>query len=371
MADEVFRPGKRKPERPDNSIGDPFQRLKEVNQAAAVESGAATVTPPTNMSPPPAMDSPFMGNMSDSPIHMSGKVPEEFQRILQAQRSGQAPVQERQEIVRPQRSEPNYTSGSLSPAFENLVSRLNNVVAWEKIDLPSQGKFYSDIPGSLHVRPMTGYEEQILTQQRFVKRGQAIDMIFQQCVKEKIQPEKLLAVDRTYLLIYLRGISYTTEYDVEIKCPECAFKFNKVINLDLLEVQPCEEDFGPDNLFGILPTSGFKFSYRLPTGQDDLEVARHREKRLKGFNEQQDDDTVMHRLSLLLNDIEGVSDKQELMHLLKKLPVNDVVHIRNVINVPPFGVDTSVPMGCPSCFADFDVDLPFEVGFFFPKKKKA
>lgn len=370
MSDEVFRPGKRKPsnESSINPLDNPFHKLKEVHQAAGEEVGNKATGLPAREAMHPMADAP--------PIQMSGKVPPEFQKMLNQRNMGNPMAQQdtnfaKQEIARPaMASEAAAPSGRLSPEFESLLSKLNNVTAWEKINLPSKGKFYTDIPGVLHVRPMTGYEEQILTQQRFVKKGQAIDMIFQKCIQEAIQPSKLLAVDRTYLLIYLRAISYTTEYDVEIKCPECSFKFNKVIDLDALELDPCDDNFGVEQLQGKLPTSGFSFKYRLPTGEDDQEVSRHREKRLKAFGEQQDDDTVMHRTALLLDNIEGVSDKQELMHLLKKLPVNDVVHIRNLTNTPPFGVNTIVPMACPSCYSDFDVDLPFEAGFFFPRKKK-
>jgi hypothetical protein len=55
---------------------------------------------------------------------------------------------------------------------------------------------------------------------------------------------------------------------------------------------------------------------------------------------------------------------------MKKLPINDVSYLRNEINDPPFGVKTEIPMVCPSCTAEFDIDLPLEANFFFPKKKE-
>ncbi|WP_447516277.1 hypothetical protein, partial [Clostridioides difficile] len=64
---------------------------------------------------------------------------------------------------------------------------------------------------------MTGEEEQILATPRFVRKGQAINMIFQRCLKEQFRPEQFLTIDRTYILIYLRGISYSPNYDVEVK----------------------------------------------------------------------------------------------------------------------------------------------------------
>jgi hypothetical protein len=44
---------------------------------------------------------------------------------------------------------------------------------------------------------MTGEEEQILSTPRWVKKGKAIDMIFRRCIKEPINTDELLSVDRT------------------------------------------------------------------------------------------------------------------------------------------------------------------------------
>jgi hypothetical protein len=255
-------------------------------------------------------------------------------------------------------------------AFETLIGKLTGNHLWEKFEFPSKGKFYTDIPGVVEIRPMTGEEEQILATPRFVKKGKAIDMIFARCIKQEINTEELLSVDRTNLLIFLRGISYTPEYDVEIKCPNCSTKFSHVIELDDLGVRMCDSDFGPDNLSGKLPSTGFKYSYRLATGHDEQEVASYREKRIAQWGDQGEDDTLLYRTALLLEEIEGVTMKKELAQLLKKLPIQDVAHLRNEINQPPFGVDTSLPLLCPSCMDEFKIDLPMEANFFFPRKKE-
>jgi hypothetical protein len=254
--------------------------------------------------------------------------------------------------------------------LEDLLEQLSNKHQWEDFQFCSLGKFYKNIPPLVHIRPMTGEEEQILATPRFVKKGRAIDMIFDRCIQEKINTEELLSVDRTHLLIYLRGISYTPEYDVEIKCPECPCKFSTIINLDELEVMACPDDFDESKLTGVLPTSGFSYRYRLAAGADELEVTAYRDRRIQMFGDQGEDDTLLYRTAMLLENIEGVTERKELQVLLKKLPINDVSHLRNEINDPPFGVNTEVAMVCPSCTHEFHIDLPLEANFFFPKKKE-
>lgn len=260
-----------------------------------------------------------------------------------------------------------------SAQLEDLLSQLREQsYVYDEKKLPSLGVFYdgSDGPtdGVLHIRPMTGEEEQILATPRFVRKGLAINMIFQRCIKENIKPDNLLSVDRTYLLIWLRGISYGHAYEVEIRCPECDKKFPHTINLDQLMVNYCPTEFRSP-LSDVLPKSGLKFNWRLPRGKDENQVTDYRERRTKEFGESAVDDSLLYRMALMLDDIEGLSNKTEILVLLKKLHIQDIAYLRNLSSEPPFGVDTKCGASCGYCFHDFEVELPLEAGFFFPRHK--
>lgn len=377
MSDEVFRQTRRRvtPEDlGDTPAGDPMASVRSVQEAVAAETGKE----PTR-------------SVQNAPFEIQGNIPPALRQALEQRQM--TPVQQAPTTPSPQnddgfeafeapaeRPRPQSRTNPLpssppklrvtgSDALEDLLQKLAGGHTWEEFVFPSKSKFYSDIPPMIHVRPMTGEEEQILATPRWVKKGKAIDMIFRRCIQEQIDTENLLSTDRTHLLIYLRGISYTPEYDVEVKCPNCSTKFAHVIDLNEMEVENCPDDFGPDNLHGVLPQSGFRYSYRLATGQDEQEISDYREKRIKQWGDQGEDDTLLYRTALLLEEIQGVTMKKELALLLKKLPILDVAHLRNEINTPPFGVDTELPILCPSCSEEFKIDLPLETNFFFPRKK--
>ena len=393
MADDVFRQSRKKITAAelghDAASGDePLSTIKSVQEAVAKETGREVVQP---------MGSPR--SMESAPFEIAGNVPPQFREALmrkaqQAEPNQFPPIPERlptPSVVggeedgfdvfeappeRKRAPQPKATPDAKlrvqgSDQLEALLQKLTDHHHWEKFEFPSKGRFYNRIPAVVHIRPMTGEEEQILATPRWVKKGKAIDMIFRRCIKEPIDTEELLSVDRTHLLIFLRGISYTPEYDVEIKCPNCGIKFAHVIGLDELDVTTCPDNFSQDTLSGVLPASGFSYSYRLATGQDEQEVTAYRERRIQQWGDQGEDDTLLYRTALLLEDIEGVTMKKELAMLLKKLPIQDVAHLRNEINTPPFGVDTELPLLCPSCNEDFKIDLPLETNFFFPRKKEA
>jgi hypothetical protein len=373
MSDETFRP--RRPqnnnsETPEN-VNQTFDDIQNIRQQAERdEMEEEAQAAPQTYNPKAKMPS------SDTGMKIKGNVPPQFQQALQAVRNQNK--EDRQDIRQTGTSNPTQQNRQVSSAgsdhLKELLTNLKlNSTTFEEVELPSKGRFYDgkDGPsdGVIRIRPMTGEEEQILATPRFVRKGQALNMIFSKCISDNVKAENLLTADRTYLLIYLRGISYSPEYDVEIKCPECEKKFNTTIDLNSLFVNTCPDDHGP-MLQDVTPTTKLPFTYRYSTGKDEQELNEYRDRRIKMFGDQSADDTLIYRTAMLLGDIDGISNKNELQVLLKNLPINDVSYMRNCINEPPFGVDTNVEIICPSCLQDFEVDLPLEANFFFPRRKK-
>lgn len=312
---------------------------------------------------------------------ITGNIPPELAAMMrqnaqpQTQQAPNVPPQQPNPI--PQAPRPMTPPGFVStanPALTAILEQLKSHSAqYEEVTLPSLGKFYDGtdgpVDGKVHIKPMTGEEEQILATPRFVKKGQAINMIFSKCIKENFKVQNLLTVDRTFLLIYLRGISYGTEYEVEVKDPDSDRKFSTVIDLDSLTVNRCPEDYGP-TLSEVLPKTNLKVFYRLSRGKDETELQEHREKRLKFTGDGGTDDTLLFRTAQLVESIEGITNKNEIYTVLKNLPIQDLTFIRNVVNDPPFGVDTKVGIVSPVSSEEFEIELPLEANFFFPRNKK-
>jgi len=377
MPDETFRP--RRPNQPkeiddqENATNmeslDFGSRIRQ--QAAAEETNLPKSFPQTE---------------APGGIKMTGNIPPEILQAMRAASGENLPEPKKGFGQMKKETDSHHESvsrhketTSLAASNDHLKELLatlkNSSTVYEEIELPSKGRFYDGETGPANgivaVRPMTGEEEQILATPRFVRRGQAINMIFQKCLRDgnTFRPENLLTIDRTYLLIYLRGISYSTKYEVEVKCPDCEKKFGTTINLDEMAVDPCPDEYGPI-LQDVLPTTKLPFTYRLSTGKDEQDITDYRDRRIKAFGDSSADDTLTYRTATLLNEIDGIKGKNDLQVLLKNLPINDVSYIRNCINEPPFGVDTNIEITCPSCLHDFEVDLPLEASFFFPRRKK-
>lgn len=322
---------------------------------------------------------------SDHPLHNAPPTMTEADALYQNARRLMKQGSQQQELPQQQPFNPNFEAPKFDPKdvqykefkdpeFEAIMGKLAGLT-YDEIELPSKGKFYlrgeGPSNGVLHIRPMTGNEEQILTTPRYVKKNQALNMVFKECIGEQINPDMLLSEDRTFLLIYLRGISYSPSYDVEIKCPQCTKSFQNQIHLNNLMVDMCPDDFGPDDLVDTLPNSGLQVTYRLSTGRDETMVQEHRDQLVKQWGSEVADDSSLFRASLLVQKINTISNQLMIKQILGRLPIGDMAYLRELLNEPPFGVNTKVGIICPHCSHEFEVDMPMELGFFFPKPNLA
>jgi len=367
MADDTFRPQKKSisAEDIDNQPEQGFQSTENVSETLdsmqnmrnkiAAEVGREIENP-----------------QSEAGMKVTGKIPDAFRQAVASQKMNAGKSKPKPQAEK--RSEMRVTgSGKLEELIAAIGSKGNMV--YEQIQLPSKGRFYNgeDGPadGMIYLRPMTGEEEEILATPRFVKKGQAINMIFNRCMREDYDSANFLTQDRTYMLIYLRGISYTPEYDVEIRDPDSDQTFATTINLNDLYVDYCQPDFGPEDLTDVLPVTEYRFRYRLAVGKDEQQIQEYRDRRAKNFDlSGTADDTLLYRTAHLIEEIEGLTDKFEIQTLLKKLPIQDVAYLRTVVNEPPFGVDTKINITNPYTLRDFEIELPLESNFFFPRAKR-
>jgi hypothetical protein len=357
MSEDTFKP-QRTPIDPSELKAEPAPEAAEpAPEAPAPEAPAPEASAPEAISPQEQMEqmehmranAAAEGEMES--LQVSGNPPPQFQQVLAQMKQQKEPAPERAapgESRRMQTRKPTRQKNPLqqpsdmrvtgSERLEELIRGIEDQAIYEPVELPSRGVFYdgTDGPpdGVLHIRPMTGEEEQILATPRFVRKGQAINMIFNRCVQEK--------------------------YDTE-----------RFLDLNGLYVDYCPADFNDGNLTDVLPTTGYQFTYRLARGGDEQEVQNYRDHRAKNFDlSSQADDTLLYRTSLLIDNIEGLQSRNEIQMLMRKLPISDVAYMRDATSNPPFGVNTTVTIQSPYTLQDFEIELPLEANFFFPRAKK-
>ena len=153
----------------------------------------------------------------------------------------------------------------------------------ETVDLPSKGLLYpEDSPlssGKVEMKYMTAKEEDILTNQNYIKNGTVIDKLLQSLIVSKdIKVNDLLIGDKNAIMIAARILSYGKDYKVQFAGEDV------VVDLSLLENKKIDEELlsGKKNEFTFqLPNTDNSLTFRLLTHIDEKNIEREIEGKKK------------------------------------------------------------------------------------------
>jgi hypothetical protein len=216
-----------------------------------------------------------------------------------------------------------------------------------EVHLPSENKVYNleDPNAPIILRPMTFEDEKAIISA--AKNEDPMNLILQRCV-QNIKIQDLLPLDKHFLVLKLREISYGDDYEVLLVCPECAAENPVTLRLSELPVNPVPDDFC-DPVKVLLPKINREAEIRLPRVRDE-----------KFFN---DAGEALDQLWRFVVSIDGHTDKSIIAPVLEKLPLADIKTIMKAMNTN-YGVETMVKLECGSCGGVNVVDMPISANFF-------
>jgi len=180
----------------------------------------------------------------------------------------------------------------------------------ETIELPSKGLIYPmDNPlssGTVEMKYMTAKEEDILTNQSYIKNGTVLDKLLQSLVIDKnINIDDLIIGDKNALLIASRVLGYGSKYPVRIN--------GKDVSVDLSTLENKDIDFssieqGKNEFSYTLESTSNVITYKLLTGKDEKII----EKEIAGIKKIQSDASpeLTTRLKQMILSINGDTDRK-------------------------------------------------------------
>jgi len=231
----------------------------------------------------------------------------------------------------------------------------------EKYTLPSNGQL-KDVPKEVTIRNMTTAEEKML----LGSNEDVFDQIIKKCVvePEDFNIDRIPAMDKTFLFVKIREVSYGATYKFSYVCPECGRRSSATINLDDLEVDGLPDKFKePFDTF-TLPVSGDTISLVLPRNED-FKKNRGRIKRYNSkFPEAVGDEGLIFGMLNFISEINGEPVDAKLHDYVSALHAKDAAYIRHRINKLPDGLDDTVVVTCPKCDEEVEVQIPLGANFF-------
>jgi len=232
----------------------------------------------------------------------------------------------------------------------------------ETIDLPSKGLLYPTdtelATGKVEMKYMSAREEDILTNQSYIKNGTVLDKLIKSLIVSKINYDDLLIGDKNALMVAARILGYGKDY---------SFEYNgesHTVDLSLIENKPLhtEIETRKTNEFSFtLPHSGNHVTFRLLTHKDEQDINRE----LEGLRKINKDNApeLTTRLKYIITSVEGSREKKDIRDFVDNyLLAKDSRALREYIKELQPDVDLSF---FPSDGGD-RVNIPVGVSFFWP-----
>jgi hypothetical protein len=232
----------------------------------------------------------------------------------------------------------------------------------ETVELPSKGLLYPEdselSKGVVEIKYMTAKEEDILTNQSYIKNGTVLDKLMKSLIISKINYDDLLIGDKNAIMIASRILGYGAEY---------AFNYlgeSHTVDLSQVENKPLKEELFTNrvNEFTFtLPKSKNTITFKLLSHKDEQDVTRELEG-LKKINRDSSPE-LSTRLKYIITSVEGKRDKKDIREFVDNyLLAQDSRALREYIKEIQPDVDlTFFPDG-----SDDRINIPIGISFFWP-----
>ena len=238
----------------------------------------------------------------------------------------------------------------------------------ETIDLPSKGFLYpKDNPlssGKIEMKYMTAKEEDILTNQNYIKNGTVIDELLKSLIVSKINYNDLLVGDKNALLVAARVLGYGKDYTFTYNGEEITVD---LAELDNKEFNTSELTQGVNEFAFALPHSQTSITYRLLTHGDEGKIAAEI-KGLKKINKQSSPE-LSTRLKYMITSVNGDTELKSIRDFVDNYMLAiDSRALREDVKEKQPDIDLTFEYENSDGVVG-DVDIPIGINFFWPDVK--
>ena len=234
----------------------------------------------------------------------------------------------------------------------------------ETVDLPSKGLIYpKDNPlssGKVEMKYMTAKEEDILTNQNYIRNGTVIDKLLKSLIVSNINIDDLIIGDKNALLVSARILGYGSDYTFT------SFGKEYTVDLSKLDSKIIDESLftGKNEFEYTLPHSGTKITFQIMTEGLDKQI----EEELKGLSKINKDNIpeMSTRMKYIILSVEGENDKKYIRDFVDNgLLARDAKALRDhIVKIQP---DVKLVFDRETYDGDIEEEeIPINTNFFFP-----
>lgn len=242
------------------------------------------------------------------------------------------------------------------------MENISPMVAYDVVQLPSQGVHYANGKKSLRVAYLTASDENILMSPNLIQSETVIEELLKRKILDKDIPfDDIVEEDRQAILIFLRNTAFGTEYALTLTDPSTKKQFETVLDLSVLKVKD----------FNLKPDANGEYSYMLPVSKKNVTfkfLNNTQEKEIQLIKETSGNSVApvnTKRLEMMIKSVDGQRDQMAIYQFIQNLPIKDSLEFKKFVSENKPGLDLIVDVIAPSG-EKVPVLVDFGVEFFRP-----
>jgi hypothetical protein len=234
----------------------------------------------------------------------------------------------------------------------------NFTLPHDVVPLPTQGVFYKNKKKSIKVGYLTANDENILMA---AGNDMTQTLLRSKIYEPDIRIEDLMEGDVEALLIFLRNTAFGPEMELNLTDPNTRKPFKTTVKLDELNITKGQQPSEDGTFITTLPKSQATVKLKPMTYGEILEIQRMSETYPEGRTAPK----VTWRLNKQIVEINGVTDRGEIVKFIDQMPIADSKYIRKFLDDNEPKLDLKKTVVAPSG-EKLTVNVGFGVDFFRP-----
>ncbi len=234
----------------------------------------------------------------------------------------------------------------------------NLTLPHDMVQLPSEGLFYKNKKKAVKVGYLTAADENILM-------GGGLDLTYNLLRSKLYEPdmkiEDMLEGDVEAILVFLRNTGFGPEVELNLVDPQTKKPFKTTVVLDQLSIVKGQTPSEDGTFIVTLPKSEATVKLKPMTYGDINEI----QKMIDSYPQGRTAPRVTWRLNKEIVEVNGVTDRAEIVKFVESMPIGDSKFIRQFMNENEPRLDMTREAIAPSG-EKLTVNVGFGVEFFRP-----
>ena len=234
--------------------------------------------------------------------------------------------------------------------------RIDPTIAYDVVELPSQGIYYPTNKKSVRVSYLNATDEDILSSPNFLATNTVIEELLKRKILDRDLPiEDLVEEDRQAILIFLRNTAFGSDYNITLSDPKTDLDFSTVIDMSVLKIKD----------FNLKVNSDGEYSYYMEKSKVEVTfkfLTRKQEKEIDDIKDSWNGvgapPIISKKVEMMIKSVQGNKDLMNIRNFVQKLPIKDSQDFRQFVNTNKPGINLTQKVTTPS-----GEDIQFEIGF--------